>query len=119
MSPVVDVIKWIADKIAWVINKAKAVGDFFGNLFSAPAPARGAAGGAGGLLGAPAGLRSAGLLTAGGGIGSSPSGAASGAGTVVNVTVNGALDPVAVGKQIQSVLRDYTRRTGQTAAVLR
>jgi hypothetical protein len=119
MSPVVDVIKWIADKISWVINKAKAVGDFFGNLFSAPAPARGATGGAGGLLGAPAGLRTAGLLTAGGGIGSSPSGAASGAGTVVNVTVNGALDPVAVGRQIQSVLRDYTRRTGQTAAVLR
>jgi hypothetical protein len=117
MSPVVDVIKWIADKIQWVINKAKAVGDFFGGLFSAPAaPApAGAGGGTRGLFGAPGGLRTAGLLTAGGGIGSSPSGAAPGLGeTTVNITVNGALDPVAVGRQIQTVLRDYSRRTGQT-----
>jgi hypothetical protein len=121
MQPVTDVIKWIADKIAWVIDKARAVGNFFGNLFSAPAPApaAGPAGGQRGLLGAPAGLRAAGLLTAGGGIGSSPSGAAPGLGTTVNITVNGALDPVAVGKQIQGVLRDYTRRTGQQVAVAR
>jgi hypothetical protein len=65
------------------------------------------------------GLRTAGsLLTAGGG-GISPAAASGLGGTTVNVTVNGALDPVAVGKQIQNVLRDYTRRTGQSVAVAR
>lgn len=119
MQPVTDVIKWIADKISWVIDKAKAIGNFFGGLFSAPAPAPAPAS-AGRLLGAPGGLRTAGLLTAGGGIGSSPSAAPSGlAGQVVNITVTGALDPVAVGRQLQTILRDYTRRTGGTVAVSR
>lgn len=118
MSPVVDVISWIADKIQWVIDAAGDVGEFIGGLFSAPAapPAAGRA-----LYGA-GGLRTAGsLLTAGGGAATSPGGAVSGAavGTVVNVTVNGALDPVAVGRQIEGVLRDYSRRTGrQVAAAL-
>jgi hypothetical protein len=112
MSPVVDVIKWIADKISWVINAAKKVGSVIGGLFGAPAPAPGGGGRA--LFGAAGGgLRTAGsLLTAGGG-GTSPAAASGLGGTTVNVTVNGALDPVAVGKQIQNVLRDYTRRTGQ------
>jgi hypothetical protein len=117
IQPAVDVIKWIADKIKWVLDKIGAVGNFIGGLFGAPAPAPAATRG-GALFGAPGGLRTAGsLLTAGGGIGSSPSAATSGAGTVVNVTVNGALDPVAVGKQIQGVLRDYSRRSGRQVAV--
>jgi hypothetical protein len=118
MSPVVDVIRWIADKISWVISAAKKVGSVIGGLFGAPAPAPGAGGRA--LFGAAGGgLRTAGsLLTAGGG-GTSPAAASGLGGTTVNVTVNGALDPVAVGKQIQNVLRDYTRRTGQSVAVAR
>jgi hypothetical protein len=118
MSPVVDVIRWIADKISWVISAAKKVGSVIGGLFGAPAPAPGGGGRA--LFGAAGGgLRTAGsLLTAGGG-GISPAAASGLGGTTVNVTVNGALDPVAVGKQIQNVLRDYTRRTGQSVAVAR
>lgn len=38
------------------------------------------------------------------------------AGTVVNVTVNGALDPDAVGRQIQQILTRYGRNTGRLAS---
>jgi hypothetical protein len=117
MQPVTNTLKWIADKISWVISAAKKVGGFIGGLFGAPAPAPVAGGGARALFGAAPGMRAAGLLTAGGG-GTSPA-ATSGAlgATTVNVTVNGALDPVAVGKQISNVLRDYSRRTGRQVAV--
>jgi hypothetical protein len=117
MQPVTNTLKWIADKISWVISAAKKVGGFIGDLFGAAAPAPAPGGGARALFGAAPGMRAAGLLTAGGG-GTSPA-ATSGAlgATTVNVTVNGALDPVAVGKQISTVLRDYSRRTGRQVAV--
>jgi hypothetical protein len=118
MSPVTDVLSWIADKIGWVLDAAGSVGDFFGGLFSAPAgPAPGPAGvqnrTAAALFGAPAG----GLLTAGGG-GTSPA-AAPGlpATTVINLTVNGAVDPLSTGRQITDLLRSYARQTGAQVAV--
>ncbi len=37
---------------------------------------------------------------------------AGGSGTVINVTVNGALDPVSVGRQVAGILQDEIRRSG-------
>jgi hypothetical protein len=125
-----DAIALVVNGLSWILDKAGRVGDFLGKLGSwgnfsfgsgsggggRAAPARGAA-----MFGAARGVASQ-LLTAGssGGGTVGPATAAGGpvlGGTVVNVTVNGALDPVAVGRQLTDILRSYARTTGGTVAV--
>lgn len=113
-------IGWVVDKIEWLVHMGgKAIG-WVKNLFSAPggdAPAPG--GQAAGLTygASPGGLalRAAGLTA--GGAGTAPSGAAGlAASTTVelNVTFTGVVgDPVAVGAQIDRVVRDWSRATGR------
>jgi hypothetical protein len=119
---------WV-DAIQWVLDKLSFVGDAFsavGGLFSGPAQATvaltpvaagsaaglfGSAGVAGGgpvpsLYGAPMTALAGGRSTAG-----------QGAGNTVNVTINGALDPVATGRQVVKVLRDYAQATGGQVSV--
>jgi hypothetical protein len=118
-------IGWVVDKIEWVLNKGGDVLHWIGNLFGASAPSGGGgapAGAARGMYGASAG-GAARLLTAGpssaGGAG--PSLGAGGIltappGDTYNITVTGALDPVAVADQIGRLLDDRARRLGRTAA---
>lgn len=111
---VVDVISWIVDKLSWIGDAASWVGD----LFSAGVNVNVAGGTAGAMMGAAAGMRGAPMIAgAAGGVVGSSGGAGAGPGMVVNVTVNGAIDPVGTGRQIEKVLRDYGRATGRTLAV--
>jgi hypothetical protein len=113
MQPVVDVISWIADKLSWIGDAASWVGDLFG------APMTVQVNGSGAMMGAAAGMRGAPLIAGAGGMGVGPgsAGPGSGPGMVVNVTVNGAIDPVGTGRQIEKVLRDYGRATGRQVAL--
>lgn len=122
---VVDVIAKIVDSIKWLLDKGAAVGRFIGKLFGA-----GDSGGGGGG-GAPRGSTMFGAARSGGGRlfgaagslgggGAGPSATAGGlieGGTVVNITVNGALDPLSVARQIRDLLDTYTARTGGSVAV--
>lgn len=116
-------IKWVVDKLGWVKSAAGAVG----GLFSAPAG--GGGGGAGGvLMGAARGASAAaavgpvyGAAPSGGGVGGSSGGLGVPAQVTVNVEMTGAvIDPVAAGRQLVGVLRDYGIATGnQVTLVLR
>jgi hypothetical protein len=115
IQPVIDVVKWLWDKFQDLIDFGARIGSALGGWFSAPAGPRSELNTAPGLYGA-GGLRTAGLLTAGGGAAPSPGGAASGAGTVVyKVTVNGALDPTAVAAQIESLTTRRDKNLGRRA----
>lgn len=115
IQPVIDVVTWLWDKFQDLIDFGARVGSALGGWFSAPAGPRSELNTAPGLYGA-AGLRTAGLLTAGGGAAPSPGGTASGAATVVyNVTVNGALDPTAVAAQIESLTTRRDKNLGRRA----
>jgi hypothetical protein len=113
-------VEWVVNKIEWLINAGgKAIG-WVKNLFSAPAaPIAGGQPAAGLTYGASRGaglaLRTAGLTA--GGAGAAPAGAAGlDASTTVNlsVTFSGVVgDPVAVGAQIDRVVRDWSRATGR------
>jgi hypothetical protein len=120
----------VIDAIAWVLDKAAAVGGFIGDVGSflfggatvqvaggvAPAPAAGlfgAAQTAPGLFGASNSLP-------GGGAGPSTAGRGTIAtGDVYHVTVTGALDPAAVADQIDRLLSRRARRIGAAPAVAR
>jgi hypothetical protein len=113
-----DVIKWIVDKIKWFIDHLTVFGwisklSGHGSLFDAPAPAPAAQ-----LYGAPAGgvaLRTASLPTASSGSSGSSFDVGQ-LGTVVNLNVSfsGLVgDPVAVGQQIDRVVREWSRSTGR------
>jgi hypothetical protein len=113
MQPVVDTIEWIANKLSFIGDAAGWVGDLFG----APMQVQ-VAGGGSGLMGAAAGMRGAPLIAGAAGSGVGPASGGTGpAGMVVNVTVNGALDPVSVGRQLEKVLRDYGRASGRQVAM--
>jgi hypothetical protein len=121
IGPVVDAITWLLGKAASVIGFIGKVGGF---LFG------GGSGGGGAHPGAP---RSAvyGAAAGGGGVfaatrslSGGTSSAAGGRGPVVggptvNITVNGALDPNAVARQIGQLLERYAVRTGGRVAVSR
>jgi hypothetical protein len=121
-------IGWVVDKIQWLINAGgKAIG-WVKNLFSAPAaPAPAPGGGGGPAAGGPrwggGGAPLAAVRWGGGGapVGGGGGGIGGGGGgpapMVVNVTINGALDPVAVGRQVVDVLREYSRTTGRQVSV--
>lgn len=112
-------IKWVTDKISWLLDKAGAVTGFVGHLFGAsgggPAAAvRGVYGASGGGPVAAAGRYGlAGVSLAPGGTGQASTLDELGGHLTVNITVNGALDPIAVGDQIYRIQRDYARATGR------
>jgi hypothetical protein len=110
---IMSAISWVVDKLSWIGDAASWVGD----LFSAPMAVSVTGGGP--MLGAPVGA--AGIYGAGGGSlsgGTSPSAGQGSAGMIVNVTVNGALDPVGVGRQLEKVLRNYGRATGRQVSMV-
>lgn len=119
-------ISWVVDKIEWFINHMTVFGWIskltgHGDLIGAPAPAGGGA--ARGLYGATAGAAGR-LLTSGGSGGGFGSPGGSGAllapaGDTYTITINGALDPVAVGDQLAALLDRRARRVGLTVAGVR
>lgn len=115
-----SVIKWVIDKVEWLMKNSPA--GLLVRAFTAPAmaPAQaggpmagvyGAAGGPAPLYGAPLSALAGGGSTAGQG---SPRGDAT---MTVNVTINGAMDPVATGRALEKVLRDYGTATGRRVAL--
>lgn len=114
-----DVLGWIVDKLSWLLD---AVGfGWLADAFSAPAvvgpqAAQGTYGAAGGS--GAGGIRGASLGGLGAFSSSSSSGGASVAATTVNVTINGAVDPVASGRQLVSILREYGVATGGQVTVV-
>lgn len=112
-------IEWVWDKLSKLGGMIKSVGHFLG--FGAAAPAAG--GSAGARFGAMAGggaapLRFGGAMDALTGAGTSPAGVGQGGDvTVINLTVNGAIDPVSTGRQIVNAIRDYSRATGRQLVV--
>jgi len=120
------VLGWVWDKMRGIINLGKGVGSFIGNLLGAGSPAAGKAApdaAAAGYVRGAAGLRmGAGPVTAAAGsmgtIGSSGgAGMASVAPMVVQVTIQGAVDPMASGRQLVALLDEYSRQTGRSIAV--
>jgi hypothetical protein len=116
LQPIVDLIGWVVDHLSWIGDAASWVGD----LFSAPAGGGGGGGGAAGapMRGAarglgPAPMRAApaGAITGSGG--PSSGGGGGGGGDTINITINGALDPVEVGNQVQGVLDRRDKNTGR------
>jgi hypothetical protein len=121
-----DAIGWVVDKIEWVINKGGEVLHWIGGLFGGGD----SAGAGGGTFGAGGGqARSYGAAAGGGAAirygagslsmsaGSAGGGGQLAAGTVVNITVNGAIDPVSTGQQIRKILADSAAQLGMTPAL--
>jgi len=109
-------IQWVIDKLSFVSDAASWVGDLFSSPMAVHVTGDPSTAAAAGLFGAAANapvpaIRGAALSSPSGG--PSPSTGRGPAGTVVNVTVNGALDPVAVGRQIDGILRRYGAATGR------
>lgn len=110
-------LRWLAEKIAWVVDKVgwiKSAGGFVAGLFSAPSAMPGGQTAAAGMFGAAEGagapqIRGASLSSLAGG--TSPS-AGQGPASII-VTINGALDPVAVGRQLDGILRKYGQVSGR------
>lgn len=116
-----DVIGFVIDRISDVLSFGGEVVGFISDLFGSGSSAGQAAGrgaAAGSIYGAgasPVGMRgaSSSALTAG----SAPAGGQGFPGaTVINLTVNGALDPDAVADQIVGVLTRRARQLGQLPA---
>jgi len=122
IGPVVDTISWILDKAGAVLGFIGKVGSFIFGGGSSGGGSGGATRGAGRLLGATSGgglFASAGSL-GGGGTGPAPAAAGFGiAPTVINITVQGAVDPMSTARQIQQLLDRYATRTGARLAVSR
>jgi hypothetical protein len=119
IGAVIDSVAWILDKGATIANWLFGVNDSGGGGSKRGVPARSAAPA---LFGAARG----GLFTAGSSLPGGTSGpAAAGQGllevgaTTVNVTINGALDPVAVGRQVNDALTTWAQATGRQLAVAR
>jgi phage-related protein len=119
------VLGTVIDAIAWILGKAASVVGFIGKvggfLFGGGGGGGGKAKpvGAGRLLGASAGGGLFGAVSSlGGGAGPSATGgpALAAAGDTINITVTGALDPVAVADQIAAMLDRRARRTGLALA---
>jgi hypothetical protein len=119
---IIKVVQPVIDAVKWLIGKLASIGSSVIGMFSAPAPppAGRSVLNTGGLFGAaPGGVGR--LLTAGpSGGGLSPTaagGSLPAAAQTVNITVNGALDPAGVAKQIDSLLSRRARYTGSTAVL--
>lgn len=115
--------KYLIQPIEWVLDKIGKVGSVIkdiGHLFGSSGPA---AGGSAGVqrFGAMAGggaapLRFGAAYSPLSGVGNVPAGAGQGFGDTYNITVNGALDPVGVADQIQTMLDNRAKRTGMAIA---
>lgn len=120
IGPVVDTITWLLSKSASVLGFLGTVGKV---LFGKPAAATAGTGGTrnmntplfgaarGGLFGASSSLGGGVGPTAAGGLTTVP------VGDTYNITVTGALDPVAVADQIDRLLSRRATRTGSRVAV--
>lgn len=115
------VIGKVVDAIAWVLDKASAVGGFIGKVggFLFGGTAGGGTGGA--VRGAPpvfgAAAGAAGLFASSYSIGGGAGPSAAGGlllpvGDTYNITITGALDPVAVADQLADMLDRRARRLG-------
>lgn len=111
-------IQWVIDKLSWVSDAADAVGDFFsasGTVSVTPVAGGSVAGmfGSAGVVGAPAGLYGAPMAGAlGAGRSAGPQGS-----VIVNVEVRDAIDPVATGRTLERILRQYAAATGSQVAL--
>jgi hypothetical protein len=119
LGKVIDLIAWILDKAGSVVGFIGKVGGFLfgggGGGQAKPATATFGAARTAGAGGGP--LRGASLLGSLAGVGVGPAGLGGGTtGTVVNITVNGALDPAAVAEQIRGLLTGRDVRVGRLAA---
>lgn len=120
LEPIFDtigtVIGAVIDSIAWILDKGSGVIEWLtggggvsdgGKAAKSGAPMVGAAAGSvagfGAMSGGPAALVAA--------------AASSGPQTVVHITVEGALDPVAVGRQIDGLVRRYAQTSGRAPAL--
>ena len=121
IQPVVDIVQWLwdllGDALGLIGDAAAWVGDLFGGA-SGGGGGGGTAGvygaartGGGGTYAAAPAIRGASMGTLSGG-----PGPAAGQGQIV-INVNGALDPVAVGRQLVSILREYGVATGSQVAI--
>jgi hypothetical protein len=118
LQDLIDALKtawqWLVDIDAKI--SSWATGGRWGDRARSWRPVGGIAGG-GGLMGAagggPSPVYGAVMGTSTGG--SVP--ASGGGSTLVNITVNGALDPLAVGRQIEKLLSDRARLTGSRVAL--
>lgn len=113
-------IKWVTDKISWLLDKGGAVLHFVtGGLFGASGGGLAAVGGvygaaSGGPVAAAGRYGLPGAAPAPGGTGQASGGLDLGpAPLTVHITVNGALDPIAVGDQIYRIQRQYAQATGR------
>lgn len=114
------VIGGVVDAIAWVLDKASAIGGFVGRLGSSmfgAAPAPVAAAGGGGVFGAAPGVARFGAAGGAGGGGRSAGVTVAAAAPVVNITINGAVDRVGTARQIRELLADVGMLTGTRPAV--
>jgi phage-related protein len=101
------VVDAIRDVIAWlgrikIPDVLSSIGDVIGGLFSAPAPAAARSTGTAGLVSAGLGARA---------FGAAPT-LVAGSRTAPTIIVQGALDPVAVARQIRQILTADDRRRG-------
>ena len=118
---VISAIEWVVDKLSWIGDAASWVGDLFSSSMVVDVVPQ-AGGSLAGMFGAADGsagyapVYGAPMSSLAGGGPSSGQGAGS-AGMVVNIRIDGALDPVAVGRQLETVLRDYGRSTGRQVAL--
>jgi hypothetical protein len=120
LSTVIDMAGWLADKLSALIGLGKDAWSWASDLFSGGETTLNVVGRAGpAMAGAAAGL-SAGLsgsiMGSSSGGGPVPAAAVRGD-TYVNIQVDGALDPVAVGRQIDTLVRRYAQTTGRAPAL--
>lgn len=123
-----EAISWVLDKVSWLINNLTVFGwisKLTGNgdlvnfgAAGTPGPAVAAYGAAAALAPAPLLFGAGTAAGAGGGSTAGPGLTLPPAGDTINITVNGALDPVAVADQIAGLLERRDRNTGR-ATVLR
>jgi hypothetical protein len=113
---VMDAIGWIVDKLSWIGDAASWVGDLFsasGTVTVTPKAGgslAGMFGSAGGPAASYAPMYGAAPMIASAGGGSTAGG---GPAAPITIVIQGALDPVAVGRQVQGILDKYARATGR------
>jgi len=111
-----NVIGWIQNALSWVRSLTSGIAGAVGKMLGFGGATAAAPGASAGYY---SGAGFGGDAFAGGatGVFSTPSlfsapAPKAAAPTIINVTVNGALDPAAVGAQIDGILRQHLRRTG-------
>ena len=119
---VVGAIEWVIDKLSFIGDAAAAVSGLFSTSATVAVTPE-AAGSVSGLFGAtavpaPAGLYGASMTALTGGGSTAGQGFRSGPTTVVNITVQGAVDPHSTARQIRRILADDAVLTGRSMTVV-